>query len=366
MSSTRQFLFALITICLSGTVGVVVLEVVFGSWFSTDPWRRTDRLNIMRDRRIEYDVGALRRNPGEKAVYTRDRYGLRGSCGNPEEIEILAVGGSTTDQRYTSDGQTFQDVLASLLSTELHRRVCVSNAGVDGHSTFGHIAAFHDWFPLIPGLHPRFFLFYIGVNDAGFRFGPTRYDSRNAAGLAERIRASISERSALYRLARIVRSRIMGSAAYATHGTSPETWMYVDSMPTPGVGPLIAQNTAAFGSRLDEILTLVRRAHATPICVSQPHLFVRENGRSRTGIRSVFVFEGKTYNGLDYDQSIRAIDSVMQNKCTRDGFFIDAADGPFDRNDFYDPVHMTPAGAAKLGGYLFEGMREQGVVSLLR
>lgn len=362
----KQLAFPLIIICVAGTFAVVVLELLFGNWFSTDPWKRAERLHIIRARRVEFDVSALRGSPGAKAMYTRDRYGLRGPCQNPADIQILTVGGSTTDQRYISDGETFQDVLSNLLSADLHRRVCVSNAGVDGHTTFGHIASFHDWFPLIPGLRPKLVLLYIGINDAGFQFAPNGFDSRSDSGLGGRIHALIRERSALYNLARIAAGRMGNSAAYAAHGNKPpESREYVDSLPTPGVDQLIARNTASFESRLDEILALVHKSGAKAICVSQPHLFAREDHGPRKGLDSVFVFEKKTYNGLDYDESIRALDTVMRNVCTRDGFYIDIAAQPFAHGDFYDPVHMTPAGAARLGGYLHEAMREQGAVALL-
>ena len=48
---------------------------------------------------------------------------------------ILTIGGSTTDQRFVSDGYTFQDYLYINLNKEFK----IYNGGVDGQSTLGHI-----------------------------------------------------------------------------------------------------------------------------------------------------------------------------------------------------------------------------------
>jgi hypothetical protein len=58
------------------------------------------------------------------------------------------------------------------------------------------------------------------------------------------------------------------------------------------------------------------------------------------------------------------LNDVMQKQCQDSGgFYIDIGAKKFDDRDFYDAVHMTPIGAAKLGTYLFDAMIEQGIVS---
>ena len=79
-----------------------------------------------------------------------------------KDIEILTVGGSTTDQRFVPFKYTYQFVLQKKLKEHDVSFGCVSNAGVDGHSTWGHIFSFKNWFPLIPDLNPKYVLLYIG------------------------------------------------------------------------------------------------------------------------------------------------------------------------------------------------------------
>ena len=64
--------------------------------------------------------------------------------------------------------ETFQEILEYNLSENLNRKICVSNAGVDGHSTYAHLISFDSWFPIIDQLNPDIYLLYVGINDAFF------------------------------------------------------------------------------------------------------------------------------------------------------------------------------------------------------
>jgi hypothetical protein len=125
-------------------VGVIVLELVFGSWFHPNPIKR---LNLVRDYQRHYDATLLYAGATD-IMYTRDEWGLRGRYPALNDIDIVTLGGSATDQRYISDGKTWQDVMAREFARE-GRHVSVVNAGVDGQSTLGHIKDFDWWFPTI-------------------------------------------------------------------------------------------------------------------------------------------------------------------------------------------------------------------------
>jgi hypothetical protein len=144
-------------------LGVIVLELSFGTWLSSNPWERALALNILVNRTLTFDAGSLY-DDGGLVAYTRDSHGLRGQYERPELITILTLGGSTTDQRYISDGQTWQDELQRQLRAA-GRPATVANAGVDGHTTYGQIASHAYWFRLIPRLKPAYTILYIGIND---------------------------------------------------------------------------------------------------------------------------------------------------------------------------------------------------------
>ncbi|HUP77947.1 MAG TPA: SGNH/GDSL hydrolase family protein [Pirellula sp.] len=78
-----------------------------------------------------------------------------------EYLTILCVGGSTTQCLYLSDGTSWPDRLGANL-VEHFDRVWVNNAGIDGHSTFGHLELFEQY---IAALHPKVILAYVALND---------------------------------------------------------------------------------------------------------------------------------------------------------------------------------------------------------
>src|SRR5262249_53516482 len=75
-------------------------------------------------------------------------------------VELVTVGGSTTDQQFITEGETWQDVL--------HARtgIVLANAGVPGMTSHGHVLALQDWLHRIPALPAKHYLHYLDVNDA--------------------------------------------------------------------------------------------------------------------------------------------------------------------------------------------------------
>ena len=78
-------------------------------------------------------------------------------------ISIIAIGGSTTFCLYLTEGKTWPDLLAKTLGSEFDK-VWLNNAGINGHSTFGHQILLEDH--IIP-LKPKLVIFMIGINDLG-------------------------------------------------------------------------------------------------------------------------------------------------------------------------------------------------------
>ena len=371
MSRIKKLLFLAIGLIVSLLFAVLVLELSLGGWIFHDPWNATKPLNIVRSRTIHYSVESIY-GPGAPAVvYTRDRNGLRGQCEDPRNIDILTVGGSTTDQRYISDGQTFQDQLAAQVRQRLNKELRVCNAGVDGHSTFGHLAAFQNWFPLIDGLRPKYVLLYIGINDAGFRLQPmAERDPEQVSGLSGSIAKAIREKSALYGLDQTVSALFKHGSEnrYARHGAAlPREQDYVATTTSAGIDALIAANVAGYSSRLQAILGYIGNFGARPICVTQPSRIWIGQGGALRGLPDMFRYEGVMYNGLDYRASLLALNQAMSRVCTEaGGVFIDIGARDFAPQDFYDPVHMTPSGANRLAGYLLEELNDRQLLGGLR
>lgn len=145
-----------------GLVLLVLLaaELIFGSWLFGPSY---GDLKLPRNTVRYFDVSTMYPG-GSIVVYRRDRHGLRGAHDDPSRIDILAIGGSTTNELYISEGETWPDRLAENFR-RAGRPLTVVNAGVDGQSTVGPIRNFDIWFPLIPNLKARYILAYVGIND---------------------------------------------------------------------------------------------------------------------------------------------------------------------------------------------------------
>jgi len=333
-------------------VGLLALELVFGSWIRDN---RIQQLNLITDRFYLHDVSSLYDNGGRPVEYRRDRYGLRGAYEDPASIDVLTVGGSTTDQKYVGEGETWQDVLRDRFARD-GRMVSVVNAGVDGHSTIGHLRSFDWWFPSIPGLAPHYVLFYVGINDVHVE-SQREYD-RLAQPDTRTALDWIRERSGLYYMYRTLRGIWLAEQKQVGHrrvdfGTV--TW--VDAPLRRGHALRSADRRRAYANRLKRLARLTRELGAEPVFVTQTLMSSREVDGRLVGV------EGVGSNGLDANIILGLFNATTLQVCREvRAICVDLARElrpEFDDADFYDFSHTTPRGAAKIGAYLYRSLRDE-------
>lgn len=320
-------------------VFAVAAELIFGTWFSSDP---LDRLGLVRNLRTTISAGTLYDGGGD-FIYRRDRWGFRGADGDPAQIGILTVGGSTTNQLYLPDDATWQAVLERELAAVGHP-VKVGNAGIDGQSTIGHLRAMTDWFPNVPGLKPRFILFYVGINDVHADGGAV--DKLQHASWVKRFR----QHSALWQAGTKVAGMVVARRARLNHQRiDPATQHWTDIPAQPDWKP---EGFRDLDSYRDRLRALARAAHdmgAVPVFVTQ--------------MRGDFkIVDGKVWgmvqedglNGVDHYRRLLAFNQATRAVCAEDGLLcLDLArELTFEPGDFYDYLHNTPQGAAKIGRWL--------------
>ena len=288
--------------------------------------------------------------PGTVAHYNRDRFGLRGDYGgDPARINLLAVGGSTTNEVTVGDGDTWTSMLQRTLRAE-GRAIVVANAGVDGHSTAGHIRSFDLWFGKIPGLKPRYILYFIGVNDRGVApdtlAGP---DSLAHDTAYRRIRAFVENNSAIIRFIRTLRGWLAARRIGVHHGSGKaetDETRWVPAQVSADLAERLAPNLKGYGQRLRALHAKTLAFGATPIYVTQ------RNGDGRLAEGGVQEIEnsggGRTFAELSlYNAELLRFCAEVKAHC------IDlAAELRFKPGDFYDSVHTTPQGSRKIGLYL--------------
>lgn len=351
MSWIKRLSTPILIVIMSCFMGVVTVELALRLLNSNDPLAHTSEANILRNFQFSYDTSQISENGTPSVDYVRNQYGLRDSCESPAEIEILTIGGSTTDQRYIPLNSTYQNIIEERMKMSSDAFGCVSNAGVDGHTTWGHLYSFENWFPLVPGLNPKIILLYVGVNDADFLRASsphTGFDTVRAEGINAFLKRFEIVKGLLpiYRL--LSQKFDNASASYAGHAPT----LYTDedykiNVMNEQTELLSNQNALAFRSRMENLLSEIHSLGAAPLCVTQPHRFVKEIDGEVRGLKSVL---GEGYSGVDYDYSIRKLNEVIFDLCGSST--IDLYSHEFSNSHFYDEVHTTSSGSEEIGRVL--------------
>jgi lysophospholipase L1-like esterase len=261
---------------------------------------------------------------------------------------VLALGGSTTAERYIDD----KDMWTAQLEAGLRQADCpiaIANAGVDGYSTVGDIASFNGWFDRVPGLKPRFMLVYVGINDAAVNPKAAWYEkSVRYKSQWRQIEHYIAARSALHRLQIALRGWWQARENQLIHDELPITagtrWEPA-SLP-PDFAATVAPKVEAYRRRLTRLTQLIREFGARPVYITQR----RMDGRQVDGHWQQIVGS----DGARHTATVDAINQATLGFCRDSGeTCIDLADRiDFSSSEFADAIHTNPAGSAHIGRFL--------------
>ncbi|MBF0623680.1 MAG: SGNH/GDSL hydrolase family protein [Magnetococcales bacterium] len=302
-------------------------------------------------------------------VHRKNSLGFRGPdppADLPDRYRILTVGGSTTESYYISDGKTWPDLVAAGLNQKFADRIWLNNAGLDGHSTFGHLILLRDYVlrdiqPELQHTVPNLILFFIGANEVGRRDLRARLmiDPRFQTG--EDIDWAILLKSLLFKVAdhsdlvslginlfRGYRDRHMGLAHQPVDVTRAPRG--------PEIGPeqqrrYIARHEeylAPLRERLAHLLTLTRRQGIQPVFMTQPALF--GCGKDPlTGVDLGSMAQGGINGCLKWRVLDAYNDAVREFGSRQRVPVIDLArELPHSSEYFYDNYHFNTAGTRRV------------------
>ena len=90
---------------------LIPIELCFGTWLSGQGAiaRFDSQPNIFQQ------IGSPSYPAGSMIIYRRNEYGFRGGPVNPAKIDVLAIGGSTTNERFLDENDTWTAALQGLL-----------------------------------------------------------------------------------------------------------------------------------------------------------------------------------------------------------------------------------------------------------
>jgi hypothetical protein len=323
---------------------LIPIELYFGTWFSGQG--AIAKFDARPNTVEKLSIPAY--PPGTTITFRRDRYGFRGGPANPADIDILAIGGSTTIERYNDENDTWTAVLQRLLRDE-GCQVTIANAGIDGYATAGYIASFDGWLDRIPGLKPRFILVYLGGTDA--LVDPTKADLLGSArypGRWRQFQHYVAAHSALHWFYMKLRGWFRARQAGEIYGETPAprtlAWEPV-SLP-PDFATIVALKVERFRQRLIELDRVILKFGARPIYITQQ----RADGKLVDGQWQELVGS----HGARDAATLAAINATTLAFCHDSGeTCIDLADQlELAPGEFADSAHTTPAGSAHIARFL--------------
>ncbi|MBI87285.1 MAG: hypothetical protein CMG63_04305 [Candidatus Marinimicrobia bacterium] len=340
---------------------IIILELYFGNWIKKN---NINHLNITRNATYNFQLNNLYPWEDSLSTYVRDELGFRGEYPGPSNINILTLGGSTTAQKFISEGYTWQDIMQKEFFKN-GKEIYVVNAGVDGQSSLGHLAAFEDWFNSIPNLRVDYFLVYTGINDFMLNeSSPVFGRDYLINDINKKSSFSIlQKKSALFFALQKLKGYYVAKKRRARHqkiDLNEANWFDY---------PLLSMHIEEYKgylekyeSRMIKLLKKINDFGSKAIIVSHSAngLWMKE-GDIIYGIDANICnsdgINGKRYNGVDYYYFKSLLNNKIEEICNlRDVPYLDIDDFLiFDLNhDLYDTMHNTPSGAKKIGYLLYD------------
>lgn len=282
-------------------------------------------------------------------VHSKNSLGFRG----PEPpkdpgkyFKIFTVGGSTTENGLLQDGKTWTDCLGRKLDSSF-KSVWLNNAGLAGHSSFGHLVLLQDY---LVKLKPNMIVMLVGCNDVN-RKDVTASDRYTMKGTYGSVSSFFTKNSELVNvIATCIRARRaqsfglsdryidLGHTANDTLFIKPE----VMQQQMAALVPLLQE----YRNRLNEIAGICRKNGIDLVLVSQPTLLGMGTD-PETGADLAKHRVAGDVNGELWWKELSLYNEVTRDVAGMNGlFFIDLAHQmPRSSKYYYDMLHFTNEGA---------------------
>lgn len=287
-------------------------------------------------------------------LHTKNTIGFRGPeyPDNPEEfLKIIAVGGSTTECFYLNDGQDWPSVMGKKLEEQMPSAVWVNNAGLDGHSSFGHQILLKDY---LIKFQPEIILFYMGINDAG-RAELSKYDKIRLQTIDQgpnflrtwlRNIKILDNGLNLYRL-------YLSQKLKLKHQTIDLALADTLTLPQSTIDKELSHHSEtfipAYRARILDLVNTCKTNGITPVFITQPAWYGGNIDKATgTNLRKIKMREGS--NGELWWQILQLYNEQLISLGISENFLtIDVANQLEKKSEyFYDYLHNTNEGAERI------------------
>ena len=322
-------------------LGIIILEIIFGNWLKNSNYG-----SLLIPKKQINVIKSFPYNSNEIGIYSRDKDGFRANEYELENIEILIIGGSTTEEREVDDNKIWTKIFEKNLNTNLK----VLNAGIGGQTSYGHKLMFNLWFNKFENLSPKYIIVYLGITDALFLLENYRNNNFSFEGrnlnlsnrdtlqnilLKDRLIQYIKNNSALHTLYLIIRGNLISRKHKFGYNTSPTNFKPFRSAAPKNISinnKFINEYKKYYYDNLKKINEFTDSYDSDLILVTQ-------------------IVSDKHW----LQDNLKIINKLTTNFCIiEEVYCIDLSKEAIKINntEFYDGIHTTPKGSQIIGKYI--------------
>ena len=348
-----------IAICIGIFIALLLAELILHIY---NPFQSRGRGNkIVLPANVKYEFSNIKINGLDShIIHRKNSLGFRGPelPADKKTVKIFCVGGSTTECFYLSDGYDWPAMLMKKMKSN-GQNVWINNAGLDGHSTFGHIILLRDY---LLKYKPDYILFLVGCNDV----------AADGLNLFEGYHLSSKKRFLEnFELFNLYQSwRRSSNANKMGMGHKPvdffnwpkaDTLGWEKSRDSWNTIPIKIKKLAAYYQRLDTLKTICMQAGIKPVFITQPSILSNHTDPITGRYLGDLLFQGNSglhyQSGLEkYNDQIRLLQGRMMDANLNKFYWtIDAAKLLESSTlNYYDFFHYTKTGAENMANIIFE------------
>ena len=275
--------------------------------------------------------------------YKRNFYAFRGDEFDPSDVEVVFEGGSSGNERFIPEEYTIIGNLNKYFK-ENNSEIIIYNASTDGKTTRGYVNDFLYWFPKIPNFNPKFFIFYIGMNDRKFQY--ERYDYKFPKTRSKKLRDYIKNNSIILGFIKKIENKYFPQLTDVYAVSSKELYknfVYVnfeDAKKKHSENNLTEDEKnllLTFKARLENLKKIIEKNKFIPIFITQ----IKFDGLSDKNLFLVNQELKRFSKSNNFD--LIALDEFINN---------------MEINDYFDQLHTTIQGSEKIAMTLYPQLKK--------
>ncbi len=317
--------------------------------FNPIPFRVKGQKIFLRANQSEVYHNSVTEKLDSVIVHTKNRLGFRGN--NPPDslhrfLSLIAVGGSTTECYFSTDGKDWPSLVFQELKATF-QPFWGNNAGLDGQSTFGHNVLLNDH---LLQLKPKVLLFYVGINDIGYQ-EPNAFDRNTWQDHNPTLKTWLIHHSevfnTLYNLMRAYRAKKYNLSHNLELDLKSEKHLKLtpDQIARKVEKYRRASYLEGYRHRLQSLIDTCRHYGILPVFMTQPVLY-GEGVDSVTGVDLSTLKIWSDANGAVVDSILGLYNQTTRQVCRENHCpLIDiAAQFPKNSRYYYDYYHYSNEG----------------------